>query len=48
MINLCELLQIKKDEFSDYKVHFATGLTDKKKPYNAFLVEEFQNWQNIR
>ena len=45
MINLCELLQIKKDEFSGYKVHFATGSTDKKKPYNAFLIDEFQDWQ---
>lgn len=45
MINLCELLQIKKEEFSDYKVHFATGSTDKKRPYNAFLIEEFQDWQ---
>ena len=45
MINLCELLQIKKEEFSDYKVHFATGSTDKNSPLNAFLIDDFQNWQ---
>ena len=45
MINLCELLQIKEQEFCDYKVHFATGTNDKKKPYNAFLIDEFKDWQ---
>ena len=45
MINLCELLQITKEDFTKYKVHFATGSTDKKKPYNAFLIDEFQDWQ---
>lgn len=45
MINLHELLGIKKEEFCNYKVHFATGSTDKKEPYNAFLIDEFKDWQ---
>lgn len=45
MISLCELLQIEKDEFSNYKVHFATGSLDKKAPYNAFLIDGFKDWQ---
>ena len=36
MINLHELLGIKEETFSNYKVHFATGSNDKKAPYNAF------------
>ena len=35
MINLHELLNIKEEDFSNYKVHFATGSNDKKAPYNA-------------
>ena len=45
MIRLCELLQIAEEDFCNYKVHFATGSRDKKKPYNAFLIDEFQEWQ---
>ena len=45
MINLCELLGVKEEDFSKYKVHFATGLRDRKEPYNAFLLGEFKNWQ---
>lgn len=45
MINLHELLGIQEDEFCKYKVHFSTGSSDKKKPYNAFLIDEFKNWQ---
>lgn len=45
MINLHELLGIAKENFCDYKVHFATGSNDKKAPYNAFLIDEFGDWQ---
>ncbi len=48
MINLHELLGIKEDEFCNYKVHFATDATDKKKPYNAFLIDEFKYWQECQ
>ena len=48
MITLCELLQIDKESYSDYKIHFATGSNDKKKPYNAFLVDEFKRWQECQ
>ena len=45
MIRLCELLGIDEKDFPSYKVHFATGSDDKKKPYNAFLIDGFQEWQ---
>lgn len=45
MINLHELIGISEDSFCEYKVHFATGSTDKKKPYNVFLIGGFQEWQ---
>lgn len=45
MITLCELLQIDKESYVEYKVHFATGSNDKKKPYKAFLIDGFKEWQ---
>jgi hypothetical protein len=39
------LLEIKNEEFSNYKVHFAIGLPNRKEPYNTFLIDEFQDWQ---
>ena len=45
MINLHNLLNIKIEDFSYYKVHFATGSNDKRKPFNAFLIDEFKEWQ---
>ena len=48
MINLHELLGIKEETFSNYKVHFATGSNDKKAPYNAFLIDQFKEWQECQ
>ena len=45
MIKLCELLNIKKSDFSDYKVHFAIGRKNRKEPYNTFLIDGFKIWQ---
>ena len=45
MITLCELLHIKKDDFKDYKVHFAIGRDARNEPYNTFLIDGFQEWQ---
>lgn len=45
MIKLYELLDIKEEDFSQYKVHFATGSRDNKAPYNAFLIDGFKDWQ---
>ena len=45
MICLYELLGIPKDTFCDYKVHFAIGSDNKKKPYNKFLTDDFKAWQ---
>lgn len=45
MINLCELLQIEKEDFTKYKVHFAIGRDNRKEPYNIFLIDDFKDWQ---
>lgn len=45
MINLCELLQIKKEDFTKYKVHFAIGRDNRKEPYSIFLIDDFKDWQ---
>ena len=45
MINLCEILQIQKEDFTKYKVHFATGSDNRKEPYNTFLIDNFKDWQ---
>ncbi len=45
MINLCELLQIEKENYTKYKVHFATGRDNRKEPYNSFLIDNFKDWQ---
>ena len=46
MIHLHELLGIKEETFSNYKMHFATGSNDKKEPYNAFLIDDSGNNTN--
>jgi len=45
MIKLHELLDINVEDYKDYKIHFATGSNDKKKPYNGFLIDKFKEWQ---
>ena len=45
MIILHDLLGISEEKFSDYKIHFAIGATNRKKPYNAFLIDAFKEWQ---
>lgn len=45
MITLCELLHIPKENFGDYKVHFAIGRDVRKEPYNTFLIDGFKEWQ---
>ena len=41
MITLHELLGIREEDFNKFKVHFATGLPNRKEPYNAFLSSCF-------
>ncbi len=45
MIKLLDVLQISENELKNYKVHFAIGARDKKKPYTKFLIGEFKDWQ---
>ena len=45
MIKLVDLLNIHKEDYIKYKIHFATGSDDKMKPYNKFLLGEFKEWQ---
>ena len=45
MIKLVDILNIGNADYSKYKIHFATGATNKKEPYNKFLINEFDEWQ---
>lgn len=45
MINLHELIGINEEDFSQYKVHFAIGRDNRKEPYDAFLIDDFKDWQ---
>ena len=45
MINLSELLQIDKEDYVKFKVHFAIGIYNRREPYNTFLVDDFKDWQ---
>lgn len=45
MIRLANFLGIHEEDYNKYKIHFATGADDKMKPYNQFLLGEFQQWQ---
>lgn len=45
MIRLLDVLGITENQIPDYKVHFATGESDKLKPYKKFLIGAFKEWQ---
>ena len=48
MIKLLNILQIPKCDFKHYKIHFATGSKNKREPYEKFLTDEFQDWQECQ
>lgn len=45
MLKLVDILKITKEEYKYYKIHFATGTDNKKKAYEKFLINEFDEWQ---
>ena len=45
MITLSKLLEINKEDFLNYKIHFAIGTVDHREPYRYFLTDEFKEWQ---
>lgn len=45
MIKLVDILNIKAQDYCNYKIHFATGLMNKREPYNEFLINKFADWQ---
>jgi len=45
MIRLVDILGITENELKNYKVHLATGATDKLEPYKKFLIDGFKEWQ---
>ena len=45
MIKLVDTLNIKAENYKNYKIHFATGTDNKKKAYEKFLINEFDEWQ---
>lgn len=50
MIKLTQILGITAEEYGDYKVHLATGGSDKMRPYKKLLLgqEEFTEWQECQ
>lgn len=45
MIKLVDILNINKEDYKNYKIHFATGADNKRTPYEKFLINEFDEWQ---
>ena len=45
MIKLTDMLNIREDEYKNYKLHFAIGRDVREEPYNKFLVGGFKEWQ---
>ena len=45
MLKLVDLLSIKEDAYTDYKIHLATGHPNKMEPYRCFLIDQFKQWQ---
>lgn len=45
LIKLLDVLQIPEGDYKRYKIHFATGSNDKRKPYNEFLINRFKDFQ---
>ena len=48
MLKLLDILGIDKNNYSDYKIHFATGAYDKMQPYNKFIINQFNEWQQLQ
>ena len=48
MLKLVDLLGIKKENYSDYKIHFAIGSKRKDEPKNEFILGTFEEWQQIQ
>ncbi len=48
MLKLLDVLNISETDLKNYKVHFATGTNDKKKPYHQFLIGAFKEWQECQ
>lgn len=48
MIKLTDFLNIDEPSFSQYKIHFAIGAKEKRKPYNEFLCGNFEEWQSFQ
>jgi hypothetical protein len=41
MIKLVEFLNIDKNDYANFKIHFATGSDNKRKAYDKFLIGQF-------
>lgn len=48
MLKLVDILNISKNEYKNYKIHFAIGISNKKEPYELFLTNKFENWQSYQ
>ena len=45
MLRFVDILNIPESDYKNYKVHLATGSKDKTEPYQKFLINAFQEWQ---
>ena len=48
MIKLVDLLGIKEEKYRDYKIHLATGLPDRREPYNLFVMGNLRFGKNSK
>lgn len=48
MIKLVDILEIAESDYQKYKVHFATEETNKRIPYEKFLIGKFDEWQSFQ
>ena len=48
MIKLVDFLKIEESEYSSYKLHLAIGRSNKREPYETFLLGKFKEWQECQ
>jgi len=48
MIKLIDILNVQSSDYKKYIIHFAIGSTNKRVPYEKFLINEFEEWQSYQ
>jgi hypothetical protein len=47
-MNLFQILHIKTDGYSQFKVYFADCLSDTEAPMHAYYIGDFKSWQDLK